>query len=261
MKASLLVVDGKPQGMVIPFKTEQFTIGRDKGCNLRPTSNLVSNRHCAFNIHDGRLYLRDLGSTNGTLVNGEKITQTLELKAGDLVKVATLVFQVQLTLEAAPAPPSTVAAPAAVIQAAPSPAAALEATAVAHASPDDETLQWLMNEPNDPSDQLREPSADSTVLDIQATRAETATALPTMPAETSAAASVPGSSKRPAPPVSSKRSPAPAVIPDGPEVEPSVTTAPAAGEKKTAAPAAPGGDDSSSAADRLLKRYMDRRRT
>ena len=76
MKVSLVVASGAHEGKVIPLTGAQFLIGRDQQCNLRPASPAISKLHCAVLIRDGKVHVKDFGSTNGTLVNGALIQAT-----------------------------------------------------------------------------------------------------------------------------------------------------------------------------------------
>ena len=96
MEFSLVVLQGKSAGMNIPVKGPKFTIGRDKSCNLRPNQDLVSKNHCWFEVADEAVILRDLGSTNGTYVNGDRLLTPVKLKDGDQVRVGGLVFAVKI---------------------------------------------------------------------------------------------------------------------------------------------------------------------
>ena len=106
LSAKLLVRGGKHDGRTIPLPKGRFLIGREQDCNLRPASDLVSRHHCVFHVDDFTVRLRDLGSTNGTLVNGEPLTGEKSLKAGDKVVVGRLNFEVALSdVAEAPEPP------------------------------------------------------------------------------------------------------------------------------------------------------------
>jgi predicted component of type VI protein secretion system len=97
MKLSLVVLTpGPSEGKVIPIQRAQFVIGRDPGCQLRPASPHISNRHCALLQRDAKVFLRDLGSTNGTLVNDRQIKGEMELLNGDQLRVGPLLFGVRL---------------------------------------------------------------------------------------------------------------------------------------------------------------------
>lgn len=94
--ARLKVVSGNQQGSEIPLPDGKFLIGREEDCHLRPNSDLVSRHHCVFAKDEYALRLRDLGSTNGTLVNGEPLKGSIVLNAGDHVQVGQLEFEVVL---------------------------------------------------------------------------------------------------------------------------------------------------------------------
>lgn len=96
MKLSLVVSAGANQGKVINVPGTQFIIGRDEGCHLRPASPAVSKRHCAVFIRNGGVFVRDLGSTNGTLVNDEVVVGDRAVKDGDRLKVGPLDFVLQV---------------------------------------------------------------------------------------------------------------------------------------------------------------------
>jgi predicted component of type VI protein secretion system len=117
MKVQLVVVRGKPEGKVIPLVGPSFKIGRGETCHLRPNSEQVSREHAEFTISGVVVVVRDLGSRNGTLVNGKALTaEACRLKDRDLVQVGPLTFAVAI-LDA----PATVAK-AAAAPAAPKPA-------------------------------------------------------------------------------------------------------------------------------------------
>jgi predicted component of type VI protein secretion system len=115
MKVQLVVVRGKPEGKVIPLVGTNFKIGRGETCHLRPNSEQVSREHAEFTISGDSVIVRDLGSRNGTLVNGKALTAECRLKDRDLVQVGPLTFAVSITDEpaakaaAAPAAPATAA--------------------------------------------------------------------------------------------------------------------------------------------------------
>ncbi|MGH7201984.1 MAG: FHA domain-containing protein [Planctomycetaceae bacterium] len=97
-------------------------VGRSSECNLRIASNMVSRRHCQFTITDRAVLIRDLGSSNGTFVNGEQIApqQTVPLHPGDELRIGPAKFTVQYDRPTGAADPgSTVefdqAPPAAVV--------------------------------------------------------------------------------------------------------------------------------------------------
>lgn len=92
----LVVLAGAKQGTEIPLKRSKFVIGRASDCTLRAGSEAISRHHCAILRGEAGLSIRDLGSRNGTYVNGEKIEAEVTLKGGDMVRVGTLEFRVDL---------------------------------------------------------------------------------------------------------------------------------------------------------------------
>jgi predicted component of type VI protein secretion system len=108
MKLSLLVLTpGKQEGKALEIKLPQFLVGRDPQCHLRPASPLISKRHCAVIQRDGKVFIRDFGSTNGTFLNDERVEGEQELKNGDQLKIGPIHLGVQLDATAkTPAPPT-----------------------------------------------------------------------------------------------------------------------------------------------------------
>jgi pSer/pThr/pTyr-binding forkhead associated (FHA) protein len=96
MKLTLLVTQGSAQGKRIPITLSQFIVGRDPQCHLRPASPIISKRHCALMTREGKAFIRDFGSTNGSFVNEERVEGERELTNGDVLKIGPLSFQVQI---------------------------------------------------------------------------------------------------------------------------------------------------------------------
>lgn len=78
----------------VPIRTTPFRIGRRPDLPLSLPCNCVSKEHAEVFEVDGSLWLRDLGSTNGTYVNGVRLSSEVRLKEGDIVQFATVVFRV-----------------------------------------------------------------------------------------------------------------------------------------------------------------------
>ena len=119
MKLSLVVLNaGTSAGKSIAIPLAQFVIGRDPECNLRPASVLISKRHCALITRDGKFFVRDFDSTNGTFVNDKPIKGEVPLEDGDNLKVGPLDFKVVIVGKAAAPTPLPGAAQSAAAMAA-----------------------------------------------------------------------------------------------------------------------------------------------
>ncbi len=73
---------------------EEVTLGRATGCGVQVEDAYTSNIHARMYRRDGELWVEDLGSTNGTWVNAERIATPARLGRGDLVQVGGTVFEV-----------------------------------------------------------------------------------------------------------------------------------------------------------------------
>lgn len=87
-------IAGKYEGglFLIPDDAE-LLIGRGPELDIVLVEDMVSRRHANLTTHQGRLVLNDLGSTNGTYVNGERIEQC-ELEAQDRILIGTSILRV-----------------------------------------------------------------------------------------------------------------------------------------------------------------------
>jgi pSer/pThr/pTyr-binding forkhead associated (FHA) protein len=94
MQMHLKVVTGGQEGKLIAVNHDKFLIGRSDECHIRPKSESISRRHCAFIRKEGRILLIDLKSRNGTYVNEQKLdpAKAKVLKNGDHIKVGKLEF-------------------------------------------------------------------------------------------------------------------------------------------------------------------------
>lgn len=95
MNASLLVVRADGASQQIVLRSKRVLVGRGRDCELRVPAKSVSRHHCEFLTTGTRLIIRDLGSSNGTFVNRERVEEA-QLTAGDLVCVGPAVFAVML---------------------------------------------------------------------------------------------------------------------------------------------------------------------
>jgi pSer/pThr/pTyr-binding forkhead associated (FHA) protein len=71
---------------VSEFRQGRVIIGRSKESDLRVNDSNVSRKHAAVYWNNGRIMIDDLGSTNGTMVNGYPVTRTM-LRPTDIVAI------------------------------------------------------------------------------------------------------------------------------------------------------------------------------
>ena len=105
MRAQLVPLEG---GTPIEIVKDMTLVGRKDDCDLRLDHKSVSKMHCVIVKTDGLLLLRDLGSTNGTRVNGQRVRRAA-LLPNDQLSIANYKFRVYLGPDL-PAPPAPVAA-------------------------------------------------------------------------------------------------------------------------------------------------------
>src|ERR1700741_2436944 len=84
----------------LPFVGKTLSLGRAKGNNVVFTSTKVSRRHALVHAQGGAEFsLVDLGSSNGTHLNGRRIIQPVSLQSGDVIQIGeqSLTFRVEET--------------------------------------------------------------------------------------------------------------------------------------------------------------------
>lgn len=101
MITKLIVATGKSAGRSIAVKKNTLLIGRAEECDIRPLSEDVSRRHAAVHVGPADVWVEDLGSRNGTFVNGERIAAKTKVVSGDVVKVGALELTVSCSEPAA----------------------------------------------------------------------------------------------------------------------------------------------------------------
>ena len=128
---------GPTPGVIFPLEGDQLIIGRDAVNAVAINDAEVSRKHSRLTFQGGKYVIEDLGSTNGTFVNGQRLVSSTVLKPGDVVSLGEQIVLVYEGLSsdagatmigrkaARPAPATApAAAPAQPYYAPPAPAAA-----------------------------------------------------------------------------------------------------------------------------------------
>lgn len=92
MKAQLIPIG---HGDPVELTKDMSVVGRKEDCDVRLDHKSVSKMHCVLVKTDGMLFVRDLGSTNGTRVNGTRVRRA-GLMASDQLAVASYKYRVHL---------------------------------------------------------------------------------------------------------------------------------------------------------------------
>ncbi|MEM7436719.1 MAG: DUF4388 domain-containing protein [Myxococcota bacterium] len=91
---ALRFISGKYQGGEFPLPDDgEIVIGRSSELDMVLVEDMVSRRHAKISVETGSIFLEDLGSTNGSFVNGEKVTRT-KLAEGDRILIGTSIIKV-----------------------------------------------------------------------------------------------------------------------------------------------------------------------
>ena len=94
---ALRFISGKYQGGEFPLPEQgEIVIGRSSELDMVLVEDMVSRRHSKITVANGQIFIQDLGSTNGTFVNGEKIKRA-RLQEGDRILIGTSIIKLVAT--------------------------------------------------------------------------------------------------------------------------------------------------------------------
>jgi pSer/pThr/pTyr-binding forkhead associated (FHA) protein len=97
MQAALVMFRGEGERRTFPLSRNIVIVGRREDCDLRIPLGDVSRKHCRIVVEDG-LRIQDLGSSNGTYVNNQRVQET-DLNPGDVIRIGPVTFVVQINGE------------------------------------------------------------------------------------------------------------------------------------------------------------------
>ena len=92
-QSCMVVIYGPGLGHRFELQAGDTVIGRDVASDFQVDLDNVSRRHAKVTRRDHKVYVSDLGSTNGTFVNDREVKQEEELRSGDLVKIGGSIFK------------------------------------------------------------------------------------------------------------------------------------------------------------------------
>src|SRR5687767_11582865 len=94
MRLALRFISGKYQGGEFPIEENRaIIVGRSSDLDMVLVEEMVSRKHAKIEMREGAIQIEDLGSTNGTFVNGERIVKS-RLKEGDRVLIGSNILKV-----------------------------------------------------------------------------------------------------------------------------------------------------------------------
>src|ERR687894_2318455 len=100
----LEITSGADAGRTANVSGDQFTLGREGTVNLVLRDAKASRKHASLReLPDGRVELTDLGSRNGTFVNGQQLTGSVILNGGEEIRIGDTVLRAVREQPAAPA--------------------------------------------------------------------------------------------------------------------------------------------------------------
>ncbi len=83
----LVMRSGPTPGATFSLEGDQLVIGRDTASAIAINDAEVSRKHARLNFQGGKYVIEDLGSTNGTFVNGQRLVSPVVLKSGDVISL------------------------------------------------------------------------------------------------------------------------------------------------------------------------------
>jgi pSer/pThr/pTyr-binding forkhead associated (FHA) protein len=105
-RASLVVRQGVNAGTTYNITGAEAILGRDEETDIAVRDPEISRRHARISWQSGSYYVEDMGSTNGTFLNGDLVTSPQPLRSGDTIGVGQTLLVFQTEGDAMPAPPS-----------------------------------------------------------------------------------------------------------------------------------------------------------
>ncbi len=98
MQGKLTVIHGTDQGRTISVRKTKVSIGRSQRCTLCLQDTKISGNHCEIELSEEQFWIKDLGSTNGTLVNQQPVSR-IALKHEDTILLGKTILKFEIIAE------------------------------------------------------------------------------------------------------------------------------------------------------------------
>jgi len=118
VEAALVHVRSDGHQQTVPLRAGKVVVGRQDDCQIRIPSPQVSRHHCEITSGAAGVRIRDLGSSNGTIVNGQRV-EDAPLRPGDVLSIGPMLFVVRIDGQPAQIDPEALSARVAAASAAP----------------------------------------------------------------------------------------------------------------------------------------------
>jgi two-component system cell cycle response regulator len=94
-EACLIIIRGTPQGHRYFLTQHEMTLGRDSAADITVSDQSISRKHATVTKEKGKVYLTDLGSSNGTYINDKKVAagEKVALVKEDMIKLGNSIFK------------------------------------------------------------------------------------------------------------------------------------------------------------------------
>src|SRR5260221_8816114 len=99
--AKLVVLSAGMTGRTHELKVDKTTVGRVEDNTFQIAEPSVSSHHCEILLRGAEVVVKDIGSTNGSYINGEKVTESV-LKPGQILRLGQI--EMRLETDSAPGP-------------------------------------------------------------------------------------------------------------------------------------------------------------
>jgi len=97
MELELILKEDNTEKARVTLGTGEFVVGRDAACEVRIPSDAVSRRHARLTVGDDGVFIQDLGSANGTYIDGQRADGRVSLLPGQKVEMGLVVMQAHWT--------------------------------------------------------------------------------------------------------------------------------------------------------------------